>query len=92
MMYGDFMRQWAIDMMTSPLKRKTMMQILYDVEIRVAHDSDAITTRPISVDIFEHAPDLIDVTSQEGGSSLSVSEARQLIDALQKAIEMIEAK
>lgn len=61
---------------------------LYDVEISVEKDGG----RPISLTVFRHAPDLISVCSQDGGSMLSAAETRQLIEALQKAIEMIEAK
>lgn len=69
-----------------------MTHILYDIEIRVEHDSDDTRNRTISVGIYSHEPNLISVCSQDGGSSLSVAETRQLIEALQKAIEMIEAK
>lgn len=90
--WGDFMSQLVINQMTSPLKAKPNM--LYEASISVGKDSEFYASKSCSVDvdIFEHAPLLIDITTPDGGASLSVAETRQLIEALQKAIELIEAK
>lgn len=65
--------------------------MIFEAAIPVQSESDEYgRTVSIHVDIFEHAPSVIDVTTPDGGASMSVDEVKELIAALQKAVETIE--
>lgn len=69
------------------------MSMLFEASIFVKKDSElyAAKTLAVTVDVFPHQPQLIDVCTPDGGASMSVDEAKQLISALQQAVDVVEA-
>lgn len=65
--------------------------MIFEATILVKKESELYARDvSVSVDIYPHAPLLIDVGTYGGSAMLSVDEAKQLIEVLQKAIELIE--